>query len=76
MSEFDINFRLSQDVLPSRYELRFDLDLDAWTSKGWERITLRTAKAAREIVLHSVELDLAKASIDGSNRLETPAPAQ
>ena len=71
MSEFDINYRLSQDVLPSRYELRFDLDLDAWTSKGWERITLRTANAVREIVLHSVELDIAKASIDGSNRLES-----
>ena len=71
MSEFDINYRLSKDVLPSRYELRFDLDLDTWTSKGWERITLQTQKAGREIVLHSVELDIGKASIDGTNRLES-----
>ena len=27
MSQFDRNFRLTKDILPSRYELRFDLDL-------------------------------------------------
>ena len=74
MSQFDIDFRLSKDTLPSRYELRFDLDLDTWTSKGWERITLRTAKALREIVLHSVELDITKASIDGTDFLESQRP--
>jgi len=74
VSQFDINFRLSKDTLPSRYELRFDLDLDTWTSKGWERITLRTAKAVREIVLHSVELDITKASIDGTDFLESQRP--
>lgn len=71
MSEFDINFRLSKDTLPSRYEMRFDLDLDTWTSKGWERVTLRTSKPGREIVLHSVELDITNASIDGSNALDS-----
>ncbi|MDO8506661.1 MAG: M1 family metallopeptidase [Candidatus Limnocylindria bacterium] len=71
MSEFDRDFRLSKDVLPSRYELRFDLDLDTWTSKGWERITLRTVKPTREIVLHAVELDITSASLDGSNALES-----
>lgn len=71
MSEFDINFRLSKDTRPSRYELRFDLDLDSWTSKGSERITLRTAKATREIVLHSVELEIASAKIDGGNPMES-----
>ena len=43
MSQFDRNFRLTKDILPSRYELRFDLDLDSWTAKGRERITVRTA---------------------------------
>lgn len=71
MTAFDRDFRLSMDVLPSRYELRFDLDLDSWTSKGWERITLRTAKPTREIVLHAVELEITKAAIDGANALES-----
>lgn len=79
MSEFDRNYRLTKDVLPSRYELRFDLDLDRWTSQGWERITLRTAKTTREIVLHAVDLEIAKATLDGSNALtidRTEAEAQ
>jgi puromycin-sensitive aminopeptidase len=69
VSEFDRDFRLSKDVLPSRYELRFELDLDRWSSTGWERITLRTAKPGREIVLHAVELDIASATVDGANAL-------
>ena len=71
MGEFDRDFRLPKDVRPSRYELRFELDLDTWTSKGWERITLRTAKPTREIVLHAVQLDITAASLDGSNALES-----
>jgi len=59
------NFRLSKDVLPSRYELRFELEFDEWTSTGHERITLRSSKPAREIVLHALELDITKASLDG-----------
>ena len=63
------NFRLSKDVLPSRYELRFDLDFDAWTSTGWERITLRSGRPSPEITLHSIELDITSATIDGTNQL-------
>jgi puromycin-sensitive aminopeptidase len=59
------NFRLSKDVLPSRYELRFELEFDNWTSTGWERIALRIVRPSREIVLHSLELDIQKASVDG-----------
>lgn len=69
MSQYDRDFRLSKDVLPSRYDLRFELDLDRWSSAGWERITLRTARATREIVLHAVELDVTSASLDGRNTL-------
>ena len=64
------NFRLSKDVLPSRYELRFELEFDTWTSTGWERIALRSAKPSREIVLHAIELDIVGATIDGKNKLE------
>jgi puromycin-sensitive aminopeptidase len=64
------NFRLSKDVMPSRYELRFELEFDTWTSTGSERITLRSAKPTREITLHAIELDIVAATIDGKNKLE------
>jgi puromycin-sensitive aminopeptidase len=70
VGEDDRNFRLSKDVLPSRYELRFELEFDAWTSAGWERITLRSARPSREITLHALELDIVAATIDGKNKLE------
>jgi len=60
------NFRLSKDVLPSRYELRFELEFDTWTSTGRERITLRTSRPTREIVLHALDLDIQNASLDGA----------
>jgi puromycin-sensitive aminopeptidase len=64
------NFRLSKDVLPSRYELRFELEFDTWTSTGWERIALRSARPSREITLHAIELDIVGATIDAKNKLE------
>ncbi len=66
MSDEARNFRLSKNVLPSKYELRFELEFDNWTSSGWERIALRTSRATREIVLHALELDIKKATLDGA----------
>ncbi len=60
------DFRLRTDVRPSRYELRFALDLEAWTSQGTARITLRTGQPTHEIVLHSVELDITRARLGGT----------
>jgi puromycin-sensitive aminopeptidase len=65
MSDDARNFRLSKDVLPSKYELRFELEFDNWTSTGQERISVRTARPAREIVLHALDLDIKKAALDG-----------
>lgn len=53
------DFRLSKDVRPDRYALRFDLDLDTWSFRGTGTIALRLARPARSITLHSVELDIA-----------------
>ena len=69
MDESRKNFRLSKGVLPSRYELRFELEFDTWTSTGWERIALRSERPAREIVLHALELEIIAATIDGDNGL-------
>jgi aminopeptidase N len=71
MSDEARNFRLSKDVLPSTYELRFELEFDNWTSTGWERITVRTARPAREIVLHSLDLDITKATLGGDAAQKT-----
>src|SRR5438552_2461676 len=38
LSDEKRNFRLAKSVRPSRYELRFELDLDGWTSRGHERV--------------------------------------
>ncbi|MEP7004264.1 MAG: M1 family metallopeptidase [Chloroflexota bacterium] len=52
------DFRLSKDVRPVRYALHFDLDLDNWLSAGEATITLTIAKPARQLTLHSVDLDI------------------
>src|SRR5207248_9655154 len=63
------NFRLSKDVRPIRYELHCELECDTWRSTGNERISLRSARPSREITLHSIELEIVGATIDGANRL-------
>jgi puromycin-sensitive aminopeptidase len=52
------DFRLARDVRPTRYALHFDLDLEQWTFNGEATISLTLAKPAREITLHSVDLDI------------------
>ena len=53
------DFRLSKDVRPARYELRFDLDLDLWTFRGSGTIAFHLDRPARTLVLHSVDLAIA-----------------
>ena len=65
------DFRLSGDARPSRYELTFELDLAAWTSRGRARVALRLERPAREIVLHAVGLDVGSGAIAGGPRLRT-----
>ena len=69
MTVYDRDYRLSKNVLPSRYDLRFDLDLDTWTSRGSAKIALETREPGREIVLHAVDLDITSAAIDGDNKM-------
>ncbi|MGH2499533.1 MAG: M1 family metallopeptidase, partial [Candidatus Limnocylindria bacterium] len=73
MTEEKRNFRLSREAWPRRYELHFDLDLDRWTAAGRARIALRLDRAAREIVLHAVDIDITAARIDGGPALESVA---
>lgn len=52
------DFRLSKDVRPTRYALQFDLDLEGWTFAGTGTIGMTLERPAREITLHSVDLDI------------------
>jgi puromycin-sensitive aminopeptidase len=67
VSEDRRNFRLSKDVLPTRYELHFELYFDTWSSVGGGRIALRLARPTREIVLHSLDLNIESVAIDGES---------
>src|SRR5213593_1606043 len=65
MSDERRNFRLSKAIRPIRYELRFDLDLDRWTSAGHARISLTIDAPVREITIHAVDLDIKTAATLG-----------
>src|SRR5207302_866946 len=67
------NFRLSKSVRPSRYELRFELDLDGWHSTGQARVFLVLDAPAREITLHAVDLDIKSAAIEGGPTMRDAA---
>ena len=64
------DFRLATDVRPSRYELRFDLDLDGWRSSGHGRIEISMERPSREITLHSLDIRIDTARLDGEPALE------
>jgi puromycin-sensitive aminopeptidase len=52
----DRDFRLSKDVMPTRYDLRIEVDLDHWQFKATERIDIVVHRPTREVVLHAVDL--------------------
>lgn len=49
----DRDFRLSKDVMPSRYDLRIEADLDHWRFTGSERIEVTVHRPRNEVVLHA-----------------------
>ncbi|MEA2638656.1 MAG: puromycin-sensitive aminopeptidase, partial [Chloroflexota bacterium] len=59
------DFRLARDVRPSRYELHLELDLQDWTSTGRERVTIQLDRPQREITLHTTDLDILSAQLEG-----------
>ncbi|CAN5231073.1 M1 family metallopeptidase [soil metagenome] len=54
-------FRLPTDARPTRYTLRFDLDLEAWRFQARERCELVLERPRRAIVLHAVDLEIHQA---------------
>ena len=52
----DRDFRLSKEVMPARYALRIDVDLDNWRFTATEQIEVRVQRPVTTIALHAVDL--------------------
>ena len=82
MTELDhVDYRLPTTVVPSRYDLRLEPDLDNATFSGEETVTVEVREPVTEIVLNAVELriesaameDASGAVVEGSVTLDEPA---
>ncbi|MBM4421034.1 MAG: hypothetical protein FJ034_05525 [Chloroflexi bacterium] len=60
------DFRLSREVWPIRFDLRIELDLEAWAAKGEATVRLRLLRPARAITLHAVDLAIGRAAVAGA----------
>ncbi|HEX9268626.1 MAG TPA: M1 family metallopeptidase, partial [Candidatus Limnocylindria bacterium] len=67
------SFRLPADVRPLRYALHFDLDLDAWTFAGRERIEIAADSSRHELAVHAADLTIAHAT---AHQARTAFPAE
>jgi puromycin-sensitive aminopeptidase len=54
----DRDFRLSKSVMPTRYDLRLEVDLDQWRFQASEHVDVMIERPTTEIFLHAVELDI------------------
>jgi aminopeptidase N len=82
MTELDhVDYRLPTTVVPSRYDLRLEPDLDNATFSGEETVTVEVRSPVTEIVLNAAELriesaameDASGAVVEGSVTLDEPA---
>ena len=82
MTELDhVDYRLPTTVVPSRYDLRLEPDLDNATFSGEETVTVEVREPVTEIVLNAAELriesaameDASGAVVEGSVTLDEPA---
>jgi aminopeptidase N len=58
--------KLPKQVVPLEYSIRIVPDLNKLTFSGRETVKIKASAAVHEIVLNSAELEIAKASIDGT----------
>lgn len=60
-----VNFRLSRDVWPLRYELRLALDLEHWRHQGTAAIAIDIRTTTSIVTLHALDLDVTAARLEG-----------
>ncbi|MEX2422012.1 MAG: M1 family metallopeptidase, partial [Actinomycetota bacterium] len=61
----EIDFRLPRTVVPRRYELVLEPDLDSATFTGNEAVTLHVEEPVDEIVLNAVDLEVGPGRLEG-----------
>jgi puromycin-sensitive aminopeptidase len=59
----DRDFRLSKDVMPTRYDLHINVDLDNWRYTASERIEVTVHVPRAEIVLHAIGFSIHAARV-------------
>ncbi len=64
----DKNFRLPESIRPRRYEAHLAIDLEQKSFGGRETLSLTLSGPSDEIVLHAVELDVARAIFRAGGR--------
>jgi puromycin-sensitive aminopeptidase len=64
----DAEFRLPRHVRPERYTVHLTPDLETWTFSGEESIVLTLDRAVRQIELHSLDLEIARAEATAGRR--------
>jgi len=64
--------RLPQHVVPTRYDLRLEPDLDRFTFTGTETIAVTVREATAEVVLNAAELEVTEASIEDGTGVRLP----
>ena len=62
-SKKPVSVRLAKHVQPVRYSILLHPDLEAHTFKGEETVSILLSKAAKEITLHSLGLDISAAGV-------------
>lgn len=60
----DRDFRLSKDIMPVRYDLRIEADLDAWQFRGTVDIEVSVHRPAASVTLHALDLTFAAAAVE------------
>ena len=62
------DYRLPKNVKPSRYEIRLEPDLKAFTFKGEETVSIAVVESTSEIVLNALELEIDSATVERSGK--------
>ncbi|HYD48202.1 MAG TPA: hypothetical protein VEB21_07640, partial [Terriglobales bacterium] len=61
------DFRLSKNVMPRRYDLRIEVDLENWKFRGEETIDIEIGSPTAEVALHAIDLDIDSAHADAGS---------
>ena len=70
-----MDYRLPTTVVPSRYDIRLEPDLEAATFAGEETIAITVAEPVSEIVLNAAELTVQSASVAVADGVVVPGSA-